>query len=92
MSEKTKLKRNLQGIVVSNKMDKTAVVLMERKVQHPKYKKYVTRITKVFAHDENNVCKVGDKVIVQEARPLSKHKSWILLEVIEKTSQVGESS
>lgn len=92
MSEKIRLKRNLQGIVVSNKMDKTAVVLMDRKVPHPKYAKYITRRTKVFAHDEKNICKIGDKVLIQETRPLSKHKSWMLLEVIEKASHVGESS
>lgn len=92
MSEKIKLKRSLVGVVVSNKMDKTIVVSMERKVAHPKYGKYITRRTKVFAHDEKNVCQIGDKVIVQESRPLSKHKNWVLLEVVGKSVQVGEST
>lgn len=92
MSNQEKLKRTLTGTVVSNKMDKTIVVSIERKVQHPKYGKYITRRTKVFAHDENNSCQAGDKVIVQETRPLSKHKNWMLVKVVEKAAQVGESS
>lgn len=92
MSNQEKLNRTLTGVVVSNKMDKTIVVLIERKVPHPKYGKYVTRRTKVFAHDENNSCQAGDKVIVKETRPLSRHKNWMLLQIVGKATQVGESS
>lgn len=92
MSSQVKLKRTLVGVVVSNRMNKTIVVSIERKVPHHKYSKYVTRSTKVFAHDENNVCQIGDKVSVQETRPLSKHKNWILLDIVRKAVQVGENT
>lgn len=66
------------GKVVSNKMNKTITVLLERRVKHPVYGKYISRSSKVKAHDENNVCKEGDMVTIRETRPLSKTKSWIL--------------
>ena len=72
-------KRILQGIVVSNKMDKTVVVEVERRVMHPLYKKFVKRNKKYAAHDESNVCKVGDVVRIQECRPISKSKTWEVL-------------
>ncbi|MBF0247112.1 MAG: 30S ribosomal protein S17 [Alphaproteobacteria bacterium] len=69
-------KRVLQGVVVSDKMDKTVTVLVERRVMHPIYKKYVRKSKKYAAHDENNVVKVGDVVRIRECRPLSKRKTW----------------
>ena len=72
------------GRVVSNKMDKTIVVAIEDRVQHPLYKKIMKTTTKLKAHDENNECNIGDKVKVMETRPLSKDKRWRLVEIIEK--------
>lgn len=72
------------GIVVSNKMDKTVVVSTERTVKHPVYKKYVRRRGKCIAHDAQNLCQVGDKVLILETRPLSKTKRWRVGEIIEK--------
>lgn len=72
------------GKVVSNKMNKTIVVLIERKIMHPIYKKVYTRTTKVMAHDENNECNIGDIVKIMETRPLSRHKRWRLVEIIER--------
>ena len=78
--------RVMVGKVVSDKMQKTIVVLVERTVKHPKYGKIMRRRTKLHAHDENQVCKIGDSVKVRECRPLSKMKSWVLLEVISQSS------
>ncbi len=72
------------GKVVSDKMDKTIVVSIETLVRHPLYKKTIKRTTKFKAHDENNECKVGDKVLIMETRPVSKEKRWRLVEVLEK--------
>ncbi len=72
------------GKVVSDKMDKTIVVSIETLVRHPLYKKIIKRTTKFKAHDENNECKVGDKVLIMETRPVSKEKRWRLVEVLEK--------
>jgi len=80
--------RTLQGRVVSDKMDKSITVLVERKVKHPIYGKYVKRSTKLHAHDENNECNIGDVVTIQESRPISKTKSWTLVSVVEKASNV----
>ncbi|KTC65215.1 30S ribosomal protein S17 (plasmid) [Legionella adelaidensis] len=74
--------RTVVGKVVSDKMQKTIVVMVERTVKHPKYGKIMRRRTKIHAHDENQVSKIGDTVRIQESRPLSKTKSWVLLEVI----------
>jgi len=82
MSETTETNRTLQGIVVSDKMDKTVTVLIERKVKHPVYGKYIKRSTKVHAHDEANECKAGDTVIVEQCRPISKSKTWRLVQVV----------
>ena len=75
--------RTLTGAVTSASRDKTITVTVERQTQHPKYKKYIKRTTKLHAHDAANVCKVGDKVLVSECRPISKSKTWQLVEVIE---------
>ena len=72
-------KRILQGVVVSDKQDKTVVVSVERQVMHPVYKKIVKKSKKCAAHDENNQCKVGDRVSIQECRPISKNKSWTVI-------------
>jgi small subunit ribosomal protein S17 len=84
MSEQ-KRSRSLTGKVVSNKMDKTVSVMVERQVKHPLYKKYIRLSTKLLAHDETNECGEGDMVTIEECRPLSKHKSWRLLKVVEKS-------
>ena len=72
-------KRILQGVVVSDKMDKSVVVRVERRVMHPVYKKYIKRSAKYTAHDEHNACKVGDIVQIMESRPLSKTKTWVVV-------------
>jgi small subunit ribosomal protein S17 len=77
-------KRQVVGAVVSDKMDKSIVVLTERLVKHSLYKKYIKRRSKFTAHDEKNECKVGDKVLITESRPLSKNKRWRLTKIIEK--------
>jgi small subunit ribosomal protein S17 len=82
--EERNLRKTLIGIVDSNKMDKTIVVKVETAVRHPIYKKIVKRTYKLKAHDEENVCQIGDKVKVMETRPLSKDKRWRLVEVMEK--------
>ncbi|MEE4360688.1 MAG: 30S ribosomal protein S17 [Pseudomonadales bacterium] len=80
--------RTLSGTVVSNKMDKTIVVLVERRVQHPLYGKIVRRSTKVHVHDENNECEIGDTVTVRETRPMSKTKTWRLISIDERPTRV----
>jgi len=80
--------RTATGKVVSNKMDKTITVLIERRVKHPVYGKYITRSSKIHAHDEQNTCGVGDTVMVAQCRPLSKSKTWKLLEVVESATPV----
>ena len=74
--------RTMVGKVVSDKMDKTIVVMIERTVKHPKYGKIMKRRSKLHVHDENQVCQIGNTVKIQESRPLSKTKSWVLVEVI----------
>jgi len=76
--------RTLQGVVVSNKMDKSIVVMIERRVKHPMYGKYITRSTKLKAHDEANVCNEGDIVTIREVAPISKSKNWTLVDVVTK--------
>ena len=82
------MERNLRkervGVVVSNKMDKSIVILVERKVKHPKYGKFVKKSTKFMAHDEKNEANMGDTVRIMETRPLSKNKCWRLVEIVEK--------
>ena len=82
----TKVVRTKIGRVVSNKMDKTITVLVERREKHPLYGKYIRRSTKLHAHDANNECGEGDMVSIAECRPMSKTKTWRLVEVIEKAS------
>ena len=85
MSEQ-KVQRTLTARVISDKMDKSATVLIERRVRHPMYGKYVRKSTKLHIHDENNECKQGDVVSIAECRPMSKTKSWKLVKVIEQAS------
>jgi len=82
--ESRNLRKERTGKVVSNKMEKSVTVTIERKVKHPIYGKFVTKTTKLMAHDEKNECNVGDMVKIMETRPLSKFKRWRLVEIIEK--------
>jgi small subunit ribosomal protein S17 len=84
MSDQDKSLRTVTGRVVSDKMDKTITVLVERRVAHPLYKKYVRRSTKLHVHDENNECREGDVVAVTSTRPLSKTKAWRLVDIVER--------
>ena len=84
-----KILRIQTGSVISDRMDKSAVVLIERKVKHPIYGKFVKKSTKLHIHDENNECQSGDTVSIQECRPVSKTKSWKLVEVLDLLHQVG---
>ena len=84
VSEEAKVERSLMGRVVSNKMDKSIVVLMERQVKHPMYGKFIKRSKKYHVHDENNECREGDTVLFKECRPLSKTKHWTLIKVVER--------
>lgn len=86
MSEQS-TQRTLTGKVVSDKMEKSITVLIERRVQHPVYGKMIRRSTKLHAHDENNVAKIGDIVTIKESRPISKTKAWTLVEVVETAGQ-----
>ncbi|MFT4561262.1 MAG: small subunit ribosomal protein S17 [Gammaproteobacteria bacterium] len=88
MSEQGTTARTLVGEVVSNRMEKTISVLVERQVEHPLYKKYIRRSTKFLAHDEDNVCNEGDKVAIEECRPLSKRKAWRLQKVLQRAPQI----
>ena len=85
--ERKKITRTLTGVVVSDKMQKSATVLVERRVQHPKYLKFVRRSTKFHIHDEKNECHVGDIVVIKEGKPISKTKSWVLLEITQRASK-----
>jgi small subunit ribosomal protein S17 len=84
VADTPKGERTLTGKVVSNKMDKTISVAIERLIKHPAYGKYVRRTTKLLAHDEQNECKEGDTVTITPCRPLSRHKSWKLVRVVER--------
>ena len=84
MSEQEKVARSISGVVISNKMDKTVTVLVERLEKHPLYKKYIRKSTKLHAHDESNECNEGDTVQIEECRPLSKSKSWRVIQVVSK--------
>lgn len=86
MSEDKKIQRSVTGRVVSDKMDKSATVMIERKVRHPLYGKFIRRSTKLNVHDENNQCKAGDTVVIRECRPISKNKSWTLVKVLESNA------
>ena len=80
-------KKQKSGVVISDKMDKTVVVQIDRIVQHPMYKKYIRRRTRLKAHDEQNRCTVGDKVRITESRPLSRDKTWRVTEIIESSAK-----
>jgi small subunit ribosomal protein S17 len=82
-----KNRRTVVGRVVSDKMDKTVSVVIERLIKHPSYGKYVRRTGKIMAHDESNECKVGDRVAIAECRPISKHKAWQVVSVIERAAE-----
>ncbi len=88
MNEPQKTPRILIGQVVSDKMQKTVAVLVERKVLHPLYKKYIRRSTKLLAHDEASACKQGDTVAIEECRPISKRKSWRVQKLIERAAEL----
>ena len=82
--ENRRLRKERVGVVTSDKMDKSIVVIVERKVKHPIYGKFVEKTTKFIAHDEKNDCHIGDKVKIMETRPISKNKCWRLIEIIER--------
>jgi len=84
-----KRERTETGRVISNKMDKTITVMVERKVKHPLYGKYIRRSSKFHAHDENNQCQEGDVVTIAECRPISKSKTWRLVEIVERPESVA---
>jgi small subunit ribosomal protein S17 len=86
MSEEKKVQRTLVGRVVSDKMDKTVSVSIERKIKHPVYGKYIRRTSKVLAHDAANECKTGDRVAISECRPVSKNKSWSVVNIVERAA------
>ncbi len=86
MSEQKNLARTASGTVVSNKMDKTITVLVERRIKHPLYGKYIKRSKKIHAHDADNQCQEGDKVTIEETRPISKNKAWKLSSIDRKTT------
>ena len=88
MTEVNKTVRTLTGRVVSDKMNKTITVLVERRVKHPLYGKFISKSTKFHAHDEDNQCGVGDLVSIRECRPMSKSKSWTLVEVVERSTEI----
>ena len=83
----TKGRRTVTGRVVSDKMDKTVSVSVDRLIKHPRYGKYIRRTTKVLAHDEKNECKAGDRVTISECRPLSKNKAWQVVSVVERAPE-----
>ncbi len=92
MSEETekvveKNRRTVTGRVVSDKMEKTVSVSVDRLIKHPRYGKYIRRTSKVLAHDENNECKTGDQVTISECRPKSKHKAWQVINVVERAPE-----
>ena len=86
MSSEDKVLRTQTGSVISDKMDKSATVLTERKVKHPLYGKYIKKSTKLHVHDEKNECSLGDTVQITECRPMSKTKSWTLVKIVDKAS------
>lgn len=89
MTEQTQsaIHRTVVGKVISDKMDKTIVVEIERKIKHPLYGKYIRRRSKMYAHDADNTCKTGDVVMIKQSRPLSKNKHWVLVEILEKAER-----
>lgn len=88
MNEQTKIKRSVSGRVISDKMDKSITVEIERRVRHPLYGKFISRRTRLHAHDAENECGQGDLVQIEECRPISKSKSWRLVKVLEKAVEI----
>ena len=88
MAEVRNLRKTRTGLVTSDKMDKTITVLIERRVKHPLYGKYMSKSSKLKAHDEENSCNIGDVVTIAESRPLSKSKSWALVKIEERATQI----
>ena len=88
MTETGKQPKTLTGRVVSNKMNKTIAVLIQRTVKHPLYEKYIKRSTKLLAHDEKNECKEGDIVVIESSRPISKRKAWRLQKVVTRAQEI----
>lgn len=86
--DEKKVQRTLTGSVSSDAMDKTITVMVERRIKHPVYGKYITRSTKLHVHDEKNECGKGDVVVIEQCRPMSKTKSWNLVEIVEKAATV----
>jgi small subunit ribosomal protein S17 len=86
MEEKQSLRKTRTGTVLSNKMDKTVVVVVERLIHHPMYRKYVRRRNKFKAHDAENSCQAGDRVLIEESRPFSKDKRWVVTKILEKAA------
>ena len=86
MSEEKKVQRTIIGRVVSDKMDKTVSVAIERLIKHPVYGKFIRRTTKILAHDAANECKLGDRVAISECRPISKNKSWSVVNIVERSA------
>lgn len=91
MTEQSNVEQAVQhtitGKVISNKMDKTIIVQVEHRVKHPLYGKYLRRFSKMYAHDEDNACRIGDIVVIQQGRPLSKTKRWKLIEILKREEQ-----
>ncbi len=86
MEEQKSGRKTRVGRVLSNKMDKTVVVVVERLIHHPQYHKFIRRQNKFKAHDAQNACKVGDRVIIEESRPISKDKRWVVVQVLDKAA------
>jgi small subunit ribosomal protein S17 len=86
MEERKSTRKTRVGTVMSNKMDKTVVVMVERLIQNIKYRKYVRRRNTFKAHDDQNACSIGDRVLIEESRPLSKQKRWLVVKVLEKAA------
>lgn len=87
-TDQNQSQKTVIGKVISNKMNKTIVVQVERKVKHPLYGKFIKRFTKMYAHDEDNTCRMGDLVLIKQCRPLSKTKRWSIVEILRKEEQL----
>ena len=88
MSKRSKLRKQLIGDVISSAMDKTVVVQVERRFPHPKYNKYVKKTKKYYAHDSMNKCSVGDSILIEESKPISKLKRWVVKELIKEAKKI----
>ena len=86
MEEQKSAKKTRVGMVKSNKMDKTVVVSVDRLIHHQKYRKFIRRQNKFKAHDAHNACQIGDRVLIEESRPLSKDKRWVVVKILEKAA------